>query len=453
MASEKGYFNRLKNSLFGRDYIKFNIMISITIIILFSSIYVYHHNFSTHNLSKLFSAKEEYYWSVSQFRYVAQKYYSDVILYSIGDTEKDDLVLSISVLKSKYRIYSSSILPYDNMPKDFYKINEDISKNMRYLVEDFDEYLIDKNKKIYLKVIDDLLSNISDITGIIHGEELDFKDKYMRQNLILLNIFFVLIIFVFFIFIKEIIVDKQKLKKQIQLNSEILNTAILRKNLLSAVNHEIRTPIHTIKGGIELLKECKSGRGFDKTINNIEKSVLYLEKLAEDFLNLGRLSSGKVSINKNTINIQKFFDSFLYEYTKIAQSKKLYFKLEFSSNCIKEIISDETKLKIIIGNIVNNSIKYTVHGGVHVIVSSILSKGKTFLQIVVKDTGIGISEDKQKNIFEPFYQVNHINTEHGVGLGLAIAYQMATLMDGEVKIVESVPDKGTVFLISIPCIN
>lgn len=72
---------------------------------------------------------------------------------------------------------------------------------------------------------------------------------------------------------------------------------------------------------------------------------------------------------------------------------------------------------------------------------------------MVKDTGIGISEDKQKNIFEPFYQVNHINTEHGVGLGLAIAYQMATLMDGEVKIVESVPDKGTVFLISIPCIN
>jgi CheY-like chemotaxis protein/nitrogen-specific signal transduction histidine kinase len=243
---------------------------------------------------------------------------------------------------------------------------------------------------------------------------------------------------------KELLVAREKAEESDRLKS----------SFLANMSHEIRTPMNAIIGFSELLQEedipFETRQQFFTHIRNSGNSLL---NLINDIIDFSKIESGKLKISCTYYSLNQLFDELYHTFAKIKISKgKEHIELIFSKGLNETesvIYTDPLRLKQIITNLVENALKFTEQGSIHV--SYQLNENN--LIFTVEDTGIGISSDKQKIIFSRFRQADdsHARRYGGTGLGLSISKKLAELLNGDMW-VESTPDIGSSFFVKIPYI-
>jgi signal transduction histidine kinase/PleD family two-component response regulator len=224
---------------------------------------------------------------------------------------------------------------------------------------------------------------------------------------------------------------------------------------LSNMSHEIRTPINAIVGFGELLKATSLTVEQRDYVETISSSGEHLLALMNEILDISKIESQKVVLEEINFDLENLISNVLKMLQMRIFGKPVDLNLVFPSDVPRYFRGDPTRIRQIFMNLVGNAIKFTDKGEVTVIVSIdpdgiCGKKGKVTLKCSVKDTGIGIPADKQKEIFKIFTQVDSSITRKygGSGLGLNITEALVQMMDGEIR-VESVFGKGSEFVFYI----
>lgn len=220
-----------------------------------------------------------------------------------------------------------------------------------------------------------------------------------------------------------------------------------RKEFLSHVAHDLRTPITYIKGYATLLqKSNRSTNEIKKLTTIICEQSDRLNHLIHDLVSLSRLDEGKMELKKEKVNIKKVMEQITAELSPFLEDKEVRFHLDIPEEIT--LYLDQQRFSQIMINLLDNAVRYSKPKG-NVIVS--VSRTRRETRIDIKDEGIGISSQDQDRIWERFYRVEQSRSRHtgGTGLGLSIVKQLVELHGGRIE-VTSIPNKGTTFSIFFP---
>lgn len=240
----------------------------------------------------------------------------------------------------------------------------------------------------------------------------------------------------------------------------VLNEALeqanqARSQFLSTMSHELRTPLTSIIGFSQILQDdMEKGVGnprYKKNLERIQRNGRHLLDMINDVLDLSKIDAGRMEINSSDVQLSELLNALVEETQAIALEQQLELKWHVEEG-VEHMETDEVKLHQLLLNLVSNALKFTDQGGVTITaMPGQPLDGKDAIAIVVKDTGIGISQDVQQRIFEAFYQIDSGITRKygGTGLGLSIVRQLATLLNGEITL-ESAPGQGSTFTITLP---
>ncbi len=219
----------------------------------------------------------------------------------------------------------------------------------------------------------------------------------------------------------------------------------LKTRFVSMASHEFRTPLGGIQLSASLINKYAERSdivNIEKHTDKIKKSVENLTTILNDFLSLERLEAGKVHLNAVEFNIVKFAEEIVEEMQLI--SKKDQHIVYEHSGAQASVYLDPNLLKNCIFNLMSNAIKYS---GPNTMIEFSTKVTENSLQVIVKDNGIGIPEEEQKNLFEPFFRAHNTGDIQGTGLGLNIARRYAALMAGEISCVSKL-NEGTTFTLN-----
>lgn len=223
----------------------------------------------------------------------------------------------------------------------------------------------------------------------------------------------------------------------------------MRKDFVANVSHELKTPLTSIKGFVETLKNGAVDNPVvrDRFLDIIEVEAMRLTHLINDLLVLSDIEKRNDSGFKEAIALDKVTEEVLIMLHDAADKKQIRLTYE-SESALPTVCGNPNWFKQMMINLVDNSIKYTQTGGQ---VDIRLEKKERHILIRVKDNGIGIAEEHIERLFERFYRVDKARSrnEGGTGLGLAIVKHIVISFDGEIE-VKSELDKGTEFIIKIP---
>ncbi|MGN0728517.1 response regulator [Treponema sp.] len=232
--------------------------------------------------------------------------------------------------------------------------------------------------------------------------------------------------------------------------AELANQA--KSRFLSNMSHDIRTPMNAIIGYTSIAEKHIGNPELVKAdLARIKTSSNYLLSLINDVLDMSRIESGKMKINPTPNSIEEILNEVDSVIQPQIQMKHLNYSVLFNGNMKRKILCDKLRLKQIIINILGNAVKYTnENGSVKFTASEMpaVSKGYSSYQFRIKDNGIGMSEEFQKKIFNPFERdetIENFNIQ-GTGLGLSISRSLVEKMDGSI-FMKSKKNVGTEFLI------
>jgi signal transduction histidine kinase/DNA-binding response OmpR family regulator/HAMP domain-containing protein len=241
-------------------------------------------------------------------------------------------------------------------------------------------------------------------------------------------------------------------------------TSKYKSEFLANMSHELRTPLNSLLILSKLLADNAQGNLNDKqvefarTINSAGSDLL---NLINDILDLSKVESGTVTIEVGEMPMAHLKQHMERTFRQLAADKGLDFNVKFDPKLPQTIRTDEKRLQQIVLNLLSNAFKFTAEGGVTFGVRCadkgwsrnhpVLRNAKRAIEITVTDTGIGIPEDKQRLIFEPFLQADGTTSRKygGTGLGLSISREIARLLGGELQ-VRSKPGLGSTFTLFVP---
>ena len=232
-----------------------------------------------------------------------------------------------------------------------------------------------------------------------------------------------------------------------------------KSDFLANMSHEIRTPMNAVLGYADLLSfiiEDKTQKEYIESIKSSGKSLL---GLINDILDLSKIESGKLELQPEYVNSHSFFSEFERIFSLRFSEKGLKFIMDISAETPAGIFIDDGRVRQILLNLIGNSIKFTDKGSITLKVYTenpqihnySKEKIEEYIDLIIEvtDTGVGISKEIQKTIFNPFVQGQETKKFGGTGLGLAITKRLVQLMDGTIDI-DSELDKGSSFKIKIP---
>lgn len=245
-----------------------------------------------------------------------------------------------------------------------------------------------------------------------------------------------------------------KANQELSIAKEKVEESSKAKELfLSTMSHEIRTPLNAIIGISHLLKKDKYSPEQEENLNILSYSANNLLVLINDILDLSKIEAGKIELDKVAFDLESNLKKLKKSFTYRCKERGIALNLNFDKNLKLEhyVIGDFTKINQILNNFLENAIKFTSKGSITVGVKK-NKEDENGIEICfgVKDTGIGIEQEKIQSIFDLFSQANSSTSRKygGTGLGLAISKRLVELLGGEIKL-ESELGKGSAFSFSL----
>ena len=250
--------------------------------------------------------------------------------------------------------------------------------------------------------------------------------------------------------LRETLAELEKSKEEL---SEALNTekelGELKSRFVTMASHEFRTPLSTILSSAYLLEKYGSNADVEKInkhVQRIKTAVTGMKSILEDFLSLGKLEEGSMKASLTILTPEEFFTEMQDIIYEMEQALKPGQKISYIHSGYFPVMLDKNFLKNILLNLISNAIKFSKENSVIDILADI---SENELTIVVKDHGIGISEEDKQHLFERFFRAKNAVNIQGTGLGLHIVIKYLALMNGTIEF-ESELEKGTSFIIHIP---
>jgi len=215
---------------------------------------------------------------------------------------------------------------------------------------------------------------------------------------------------------------------------------------LANMSHEIRTPLNSILGFVELLKDRVTNPEKRTYLDIIERTGQNVSTIINDVLDISKVEAGKLEIEKTVCSLPQILGDLKQLLNLRCDEKGIYLKF-LIDDLPENIVTDGTRLKQILLNVIGNAIKFTDKGGVTVELKIKDSR----LSCLVQDTGVGIPSDSVNRLFQPFSQVDLSIRKKvgGTGLGLILSKKLAQLLGGDVVLKSSQPGRGSTFEISI----
>jgi signal transduction histidine kinase len=281
------------------------------------------------------------------------------------------------------------------------------------------------------------------VLGIIDSNAPEYLFKYPDPNKRSLDIFFS-----FFLYSSLLIILLLFIKREfIRQKENAIKSDKLKSAFLANMSHEIRTPMNAIVGFSELLGDEYYCDHKQQYISIIQNSSYNLIRLINDIIDLSKIEAGDLEIKYSDIKIRDLFEELEDSYSlDLIKREKLLVSISYIIDGDLIFQSDPLRLKQVLSNLINNSVKFTSQGSITFGCEKI---GKELI-FSVSDTGTGITEEDQKKVFDRFTKFNYngMNTE-GSGIGLSIADKLVNLLGGKIWF-SSTFGKGTNFFFSLP---
>jgi signal transduction histidine kinase len=244
------------------------------------------------------------------------------------------------------------------------------------------------------------------------------------------------------------VIEKQN-QKILKANWELEKADKMKSNFLATVSHELRTPLNAIIGFLGLVLDdlCENRKEEKTLLRDAMGSSKNLLFLINNMLDLAKIEAGKLDISLERLNLKDILDEVSNLLAVQAREKKLYLKHE--SDDLPPVYADRGKVWQVLNNLLGNAIKFTEEGGVEVRARS--NRGN-FVEVEVKDTGIGVPLEEQKHIFERFFQAdkNYKRKQMGTGLGLVISKNLVEMMGGTIRLASQGANKGSQIFFTLP---
>jgi len=221
----------------------------------------------------------------------------------------------------------------------------------------------------------------------------------------------------------------------------------LKSEFLATLSHELRTPVHVILGTLECMMDEPLPGEASGLATIVDRQARLLASMIDDLLDLSAIEANRVQLAQETFDPRATIHAAVAQWTAKAEAKKLALSVTVSPTVPSAVTGDSRRFAQVFGNLIQNAIKYTDEGEIEVSVGATFEReGFVTFHGAVRDTGIGISPEGQKRLFEAFSRVATETHRHygGTGLGLAICKRLTALFNGEIG-VESEIGRGSTF--------
>jgi signal transduction histidine kinase/DNA-binding response OmpR family regulator len=325
--------------------------------------------------------------------------------------------------------------------------NDEIGIPQKYNANQIDQLLaVSINDSLYNKVLifqQELENNLKKT----FVETNSYSEKVLRLDTLLAIIFILALAILGTLIIKRLLDQLSLIYKLAQEKERADTSANVKEQFLANMSHEIRTPINAVVGFAGLLQKTTLDEKQKQFVGLIQNSGENLLSVVNDILDISKIEAGMMRITKHPFSVNEVCTSLEMMFSHKVTEKKLGFVLDYDKNIPENILGDSERLNQVLINLLNNAIKFTEHGFIKLSARLINKTEKDIkIEFVVKDSGIGISKEKQETVFERFEQADNNTARQygGTGLGLAIVEKIIDMQGGEIK-VDSVLGVGTTF--------
>lgn len=304
----------------------------------------------------------------------------------------------------------------------------------------------------------DITEQLRRILGEYEKEELNNSFRKIEQREKVVNntttiiawvasiAFLIILLFSFFI-LRDISRSqryRRKLENANQYADQLLKS---REKMILTVTHDIKSPLSSVIGYIELLNNTPVNERQRYFLKNMQGSSEHILKLIGNLLDLSKLENNKMPVEEVVFRPARLFQEIADNFMPLAVAKKLRLDTKFSEELNNDYKGDALRIRQVITNILSNAVKYTTEGNIGFSATSSTDDKQIILKI--RDTGSGMTPEEQKLIFQEFTRLKTHSTIEGTGLGLTITLKLIDLLGGEIRL-ESSPGKGSCFIIRLP---